>query len=103
QAPALGPHFRFEAGLPGVLGWQPTFLLGDEQWPLYAEVTRGLPLYRNFGSWRGGPAVRGGKGAEKEALPHSKLARRKDRAALARVNAARHQEAEGRRDELVEV
>jgi hypothetical protein len=102
--PSLGPHFRFTDGLPGVLGWQPTFLLNDAQWPIYAAMTRGMPIYRTFGSWRDSNKDENKKKPNKAALSSAgKRPRRGDRATLATVNVIRQQAAKDRQKELIQV
>jgi hypothetical protein len=98
------PSFSFADGLPGVLGWQPTFLFDADEWLRYAAMTRGLPLARGFGPWRGllGPEPSGPR-AGGAARPRGRRRRRDGPAPLGRVNAARHAAAQGRRRGLLEV
>lgn len=101
DADSPGDVVPFRSGLPGVFGWPATFLFSDAQWLGHASATKGMSLYRTFGTWRGalGSAR---KALKAPVLPYGRRTRRADRVRLDRVNAERQRSAGGRLHKLLE-
>jgi hypothetical protein len=90
-------------GIQGALAPQPAFLFDATQWCSHAAVLKGLQLFSPFGTWATVEQPRGAKGPD--GLPRRMPARRQQRrprANLTRANEQRQQEAQARREALLE-